>query len=141
MNKLQVTAEQAKAIKARLEIYTTERFINLHANNRAWGAEDAQALNSLSVADLAKALYVGYEIPQPTPQEIFWAELDRPDKMLVVGDVVLTKSGVPALIVDDSKNLSQNNCYINDVIRWLDEGYIKAIYPVESRKDFPHAES
>jgi hypothetical protein len=137
MNKLQVTAEQAKAIQLRLHFHSADSLINIHARDMPWGAEDARALNGLSVADLAKALYVGYEVPQPTPQEIFWAELNRPDTFIKAGDAVLVDGRI-FLVVADAEAMNNHNCYINDAINWLDSDLIEAIYPVESVKEVPH---
>jgi hypothetical protein len=140
MNKLQVTAEQAKALKGFLSFYK-DKSLEIFSSSRSMFHDEYKSIKYLSLDQMAIAQFIGYEIPQPTPQEIFWAELNRPDNFFKIGDALVTVNGHVYIIVEDSENLQLRTCYMNDAINMLDSDSIKAIYPVDSRKDFPHATS
>jgi len=186
MNKLQVTAEQAKALDLFVSKGTSlETFTAFHKGYR----NNYSPLNAFSIDQMAVAKFIGYEIEKPkikagewvtrireasnessnfragvtfqvnrttditavdqnekyhairslrhaTPVEIFWAELNRPDQMPVVGDVVLTTDG-EVFRVRDLRHLNSSECTIQDALRWIERGSVKNIYPVDSRKEVP----
>lgn len=60
--KIKLTAEQAKAIEILLRTRSKENILNLHASSIPWDGNNADYLNKLSQADLAKSLLIGYEV-------------------------------------------------------------------------------
>jgi hypothetical protein len=60
MEKVKITREQAGAIEYCIEEYGKDKTINSHANG-TW-AYECEPLNNLDFSELAKALYVGYEV-------------------------------------------------------------------------------
>jgi len=63
MKKIKLTLEQATAIEKWLENYgdDKEELLRLHAGNGIW-SKYSIAMNELSLSDMAKALFVGYEV-------------------------------------------------------------------------------
>lgn len=62
MEKAKLTKEQAEALDELFEktTWSKDEMIDLHAAGTKWGPY--RSLNELSVSELAKALYVGYEV-------------------------------------------------------------------------------
>lgn len=76
--KVRVSREVAKAIDYVIEVHGAELALDFHArvligDMVPWQGEEWKALNSLSLVDFAKVMFVGYEIEQ-TPEEILLCE-------------------------------------------------------------------
>lgn len=73
MEKVKVSKVQAAAIENWLNEYGVnhekpkERMLKSHCGNGEW-CDGAESLNDLSVEDMAKALYIGYEVEE-TPED------------------------------------------------------------------------
>lgn len=64
--KIKLTQEQADAIEGVLKHCSKERLLNDHSAMKeargGWSTRKSAVLNDLSVADMARSLYIGYEI-------------------------------------------------------------------------------
>lgn len=69
MNKAKLTKQQIEDLNyLKNEIWSEERIVEFHAkNNKGW-SNDYNSLNSVSLDEMIKALYVGYDLIQ-TPEE------------------------------------------------------------------------
>lgn len=198
--KVLLTKEQVGAIDLWLSRFDDkEALVNSHSKiiedngtDLGWNwDEEFRSLNGLSVARLAKALFVGYEIEEPKPQfepgdlvmyegrfitldkwhpqheawtyngagwfaaernlkkptqdEIFWLHDLKRDCVndFKDGDVVYHLDG-NLLVVSENFGIAEEDdcaCTVADAIRWSEEGIIKYIYPVDSRKPYRKEEN
>lgn len=82
-------------------------------------------------------------LKKPTQDEIYWLHDLKRDCVndFRAGDVVITEHFREAFVISEQEDLDVHNCTINDAIEWAQEGNLKAIYPVESRKPYRKEEN
>ena len=130
-----ITAEQAKAIKEHRNM-GRKGIIN-HILDLKYKTYDEDStttpglsdLSEMDITTLVNALYLGYEIEQPTKEEIFWAELGREVGEMKIGDAYTHLDG-RVFTVDKPLR-------IDTVSRMYKEGQLVGFYPAESFKRFP----
>lgn len=62
MEKVKLTQEQADAVESKMNTTDIDLIMDLHRYKDARWGNDSEALNELSNSELAKALYIGYEV-------------------------------------------------------------------------------
>lgn len=70
-----LTKPQAESLKRALDLYEEERIIKYHIVQSASWRNHFSAFNTLSLRDLALALYVGYDV-EKTPEERILADYE-----------------------------------------------------------------
>jgi hypothetical protein len=68
MEKILVNKDVFKALTVTLNAYGEDEVMNMHSEDPKGWSGASELLNSLTMPEMAKALYVGYDL-RPTPEE------------------------------------------------------------------------
>lgn len=68
MNRLQVNKDVFKALGEAINVFGADQTMNMHSQDPMGWNGASEPLNSLSIPEMARALYVGHEL-KPTPEE------------------------------------------------------------------------
>lgn len=70
VTKVKLSQEQARALENAMKDNDIEYVITAHATAGEWVPDEKRALNELSVADLARALLIGYDVEQTAEEKL-----------------------------------------------------------------------
>lgn len=73
VTKVKLTQEQARALENVMKDNDIECVITAHAEPGKWMSAESRALNELSVADVARAVLIGYEVEQTAKEKVLVA--------------------------------------------------------------------